>query len=63
MKGNNTLQINQATMCEAVQMWVDSIMPKKDARVKRVKRNNDSIAGSDQFDVDLETIEEKVHES
>lgn len=39
MKGNNELHLNTATMIEAVQMWLDSKMPRGAPTVTQVKPN------------------------
>ncbi len=39
MLGTNEMQLNEATMIEAVQLWLDSKMPKS-PRVSSVKSSN-----------------------
>lgn len=36
MKGKNCLQLNQATMCEAIQYWLDSKFSGRAPRVESV---------------------------
>ena len=42
MKGNNTLKLNEATMREAVQMWVDKNMEGANVDVTTVKPDSSS---------------------
>ncbi len=51
MKGSNTLKINQATMMEAVQLWIDKTMhePPKVTAVK-------SVAGAYNQDAEFEVV-------
>lgn len=58
MKGNNTLQLNEATMIEAVQYWLDSqMMPGASPKVVRVAPHTDNCVPV--FDVRLEEREPK----
>jgi hypothetical protein len=51
MKGNNTLILNEATMIEAVQFWLDSkIVPSQSPKVTSVKHDK-TDAYSDCFKV------------
>ncbi len=56
MKGRNTLQINQATLVEAVQYWLDREM-KTAPKVLSVKHNSKYI-GADVFDVEVDSAAE-----
>jgi len=42
MKGNNELRLNQATMIEALQLWVDSQFTKNPPRVVSVEELSSS---------------------
>lgn len=56
MKGRNTLQINQATMTEAIQYWLEREM-KTAPKVLSVDKNTKYI-GADVFDVEVESPED-----
>lgn len=45
MKGNNELRLNQATMIEVVQQWIDENMPKGAQTVTSVKPESGSLSG------------------
>lgn len=59
MKGVNTLKLNQQTMCEALQVWLDQTLAKPDAKVTDVKQTSSQgySSGTD-FDVTI-TVEAK----
>lgn len=52
MKGSNSLYVNQATMVEAVQLWVDATF-KNAPRVELVKKDPEYNMGCDCFIVKL----------
>lgn len=61
MKGSNEMILNQATMIEAVQMWLDSqMMPGKSPQVSTVKANGTSSYEGTQFAVSLTDREQAV---
>lgn len=51
-KGKNTIVMNQSTMVNAVQLWVDTFML-GDHRVTVVKKAPNDYGGSTIFEVDL----------
>lgn len=46
MKGINTLKLNQQTMCEALQVWLDQTLAKPGAKVTEVKGSSTQSYGS-----------------
>lgn len=52
MKGSNTLSLNQATIIEAVQCWVNQKFHDPKPVVKSVKKSNQGL--NDTFDIELE---------
>lgn len=51
MKGNNTLELNQATLIEALQLWCDATF-KTPPEVLSVKQSKDNYSGTT-FTVEL----------
>jgi hypothetical protein len=47
MKGTNELLLNQATMIEAVQLWLDATLAAKGPVVTKVERDTSSYSGRD----------------
>jgi len=52
MQGKNKLQMNQATMREAVQFWCDGFFKEK-VSVKMVRKTSES--GGPHFEIDIES--------
>ena len=46
MKGNNEIKLNQATMIDAMQQWLDSVMPNNAPKVTAVKVSDDRLENS-----------------
>ena len=46
MKGQNTLKLNQATMIEALQYWLDSQLVKAGSQVVKEVREEDNISST-----------------
>ena len=46
MKGNNEIKLNQATMIDAMQQWLDSVMPENTSKVSAVKLSDDRLSNS-----------------
>ncbi len=46
MKGNNDLHLNEATIIEAMQQWLDREMPKDTPKVTGVKTKSEGYSGS-----------------
>ena len=59
MPGNNSLVLNQATMQEIVQYWIDNKMINKDESAPKVAYVRPSIAGGDDFVIGLASAESK----
>ena len=57
MKGNNELHLNQATMIEVVQQWIDENMPKGAQTVTSVKPESGPLSG---FVVSLSSDKDRV---
>lgn len=60
MKGTNTLKLNQETMCEALQVWLDKTMlDSGKLRVSKVTGtdNNRTYGGGSDFEVEVQTKE------
>lgn len=51
MKGVNTIKLNQATMCEALQVWLDQTLAKPGIKVTEVKATSTHYGGGEEFDV------------
>lgn len=49
MKGHNEIHINQATMMEAIQLWLDHQFKEPPEVMLVSKNNNPPHSGSDQF--------------
>lgn len=59
MKGNNTFELNQPTICEAVQFWLDAQLTEK-VKVEKVESKASSGYGSGgTFAVTFAAVEEK----
>ena len=58
MKGNNELRINEATMMEAVQLWLDSKFKENPPTVKAVEQSSDPGGYSKVFQVKLSSEKE-----
>lgn len=53
MRGNNSLTLNQATMIEIVQEWIDRNIPSKPLRVTQVGVSTRTTGSATEFTVDL----------
>ena len=42
MKGNNDLHLNEATMIEALQMYLDRLMPNRAPEVKHISKKDNA---------------------
>lgn len=62
MKGKNTITLNQHTMCEALQVWLDKTLAQPNAaKVTAVKSNSKSSNyGGDEFEVEITSDEPKA---
>lgn len=58
MTGNNEMRLNEATMIQALQQWLDSKMPHGAPKVTSVKKESGSTYEPNIFTVGL-TSEEK----
>ena len=62
MKGTNELSLNQATMIEAVQLWLDSLLSAKGPTVTKVERDGSSYNGRE-FRVTIVSDDSPVDEA
>ncbi len=61
MIGSNSIELNQATMVQAVQCWVDKTFQDPKPVVKSVKISADrSYTTASAFTVELESVTEKT---
>jgi len=60
MKGNNTLTLNQATIVEAVQLWVNATFknPPKVERVEQTSAPGGAYSSSEVFEVKMSEPEQ-----
>lgn len=55
MKGKNVLQLNQETMCEALQLWFDkNFSGAGGQKVTKVERSSGGMSSNDEFEVTVE---------
>ena len=59
MTGTNELLLNQATMVEAVQLWLDATLAAKGPVVTKVERDTSSYSGRD-FKITIEAADNEI---
>lgn len=59
MKGNNAMEINEATMIEAIQYWLRSVMTGEPPKVTSVSMEGSGVAPKT-FRIELLTPDEKT---